>query len=175
MLQEACDALKPGVLVMFSAYSSYLAWLQANHPAFATRINRTFPLAGLSDEEAGLVLAKKMLAKRIVEDLEPTFPFDAEAVKELNRSASGNPRRLLELADLALEYAVAHRAHRIDGDVVRLMLASRQTASAGAAGPEPVRSEAPPKRGVSPSTPSGTHRAASPAGDAAPWSETPQL
>ena len=118
VLQELVDALKPGVLLMFTCYTSYLAWLTVNHPAFAQRINRKFLLRRFDDDEAALLIAKKLLAKRVVEDLDPTYPFDASAVSALNKAAGGNPRRILELADLALEYALAHRAYRVDSDMV---------------------------------------------------------
>ena len=124
-LEEVSGVIRPGVLVTFVCYASYLGWLTANQPAFASRINRSIPLATLSEDEARLVLAKKLLAKRIVEDLEPTYPFDREAVQELNRAAHGNPRRLTELADVVLERAVATRAYQIDGELVRAALASR--------------------------------------------------
>jgi hypothetical protein len=128
-LEEIAGVIKPGVLVMFSCYASYLAWLTANQPGFVSRINRTIPLATLSEDEARLVLAKKLLAKRIVEELEPTYPFDREAVRELNRAAHGNPRRLFELADAVLERGVASRAYQIDGEMVRSTLATRETAA----------------------------------------------
>ena len=122
VLQEVTDALKPGVLLMFTCYTSYLAWLTVNHPAFAQRINRKFLLRRFSDDEAALLIAKKLLVKRVVEDLDPTYPFDSEAVSALNSAAGGNPRKILELADLAIEYALAHRAYRIDGDMVRTVV-----------------------------------------------------
>ena len=119
VLQEVSDSIKPGVLVMFSCYTSYLAWLTVNHSAFAQRINRKFLLRRFSDDEAALLLAKKLLAKRVVEDLDPTYPFDVDAVSALNATAGGNPRRLLEMADLAIEYALAHRAYRVDAETVK--------------------------------------------------------
>ena len=124
-LEEVTGVIKPGVLVMFTCYASYLAWLTANQPAFASRVNRAITLATFSDDEARLVLAKKILAKRIVEELEPTYPFDREAVHELNRGARGNPRRLFELADIVLEKAVALRAYQIDTELVHAALATR--------------------------------------------------
>jgi hypothetical protein len=130
-LEEVSGVIKPGVLVMFVCYASYLAWLTANQPALASRINRSIPLAGLSDDEARLVLAKKLLSKRIVEELEPTYPFDRDAVLELNRAGRSNPRRLFELADLVLERAVATRAYQIDGEFVRSTLAAREASPAG--------------------------------------------
>jgi len=126
VLQEICDVVKPGVLVMFTCYASYLAWLTVNHPALISRVNRTLVLKSLSDEEAALLLAKKLLVKRLVEDLDPIYPFDREAIHELNRAAHGNPRHLLELADLAVEYGVSHRAYRVDTEVVRAILTQHQ-------------------------------------------------
>jgi len=131
VLQELVDALKPGVLLMFTCYTSYLAWLTVNHPAFAQRINRKFVLRRFDDDEAALLIAKKLLAKRVVEDLDPTYPFDADAVSALNRAAGGNPRRILELADLALEYALAHRAYRVDGDMVHTVAPTQPGAVPG--------------------------------------------
>ncbi len=124
-IEVVTDVIKAGVLVMFGCYASYLAWLSVNHPALSSRINRAISLAGLSDDEARLVLAKKLLAKRIVEELEPTYPFDRDAVAELNRAAKGNPRRLLEFADAALEQAVASRAYQIDGELARSSIGRR--------------------------------------------------
>lgn len=132
-LEEVTSVIKPGVLVMFTCYASYLAWLTANQPGLASRVNRNIQLATLSDDEARLVLAKKLLAKRIVEDLEPTYPFDREAVLELNRAARGNPRRLFELADAALERGVATRAYQIDAESVRSALATRVVAESAPA------------------------------------------
>ena len=129
-LQEISDVIKPGVLIMFVCYPSYLAWLTVNHAPLASRINRTFVLPGLSPDEASLLLAKKMLPKRLVEDLDPTYPFDREAIVALNEAAGGNPRRLLEAADLAIEHGVTHRLYRIDADTVRSVVASRVAARA---------------------------------------------
>jgi hypothetical protein len=125
-LQEICDVVKPGVLVMFTCFASYLAWLAVNHPALVSRINRTIVLKSLTDDEAGLLLAKKLLVKRLVEDLDPIYPFDRQSIHELNGAAHGNPRRLLELADLAVEYGVSHRTYRVDTEVVRVILGQHQ-------------------------------------------------
>lgn len=129
-LQEISDVIRPGVLIMFVCYPSYLAWLTVNHAPLASRINRTFNLPGLTTEEASLLLAKKMLPKRLVEDLDPTYPFDREAIAALNEAAGGNPRRLLEAADLAIEYGVSRRLYRVDRDTVRAVVASNAAAKA---------------------------------------------
>ena len=128
-LQEMFDAIRPGVLILFGCYTNYLVWLIKNRPALASRINRAFTLPKLTTDEAALLIAKKMLAKRLVEDLDPIFPFDREAIAELNSSTSGNPRRLLEMADLAIEYGIEHRSYRVDADVVRAVILDRDMAS----------------------------------------------
>jgi len=153
VLQELVDALKPGVLLMFTCYTSYLAWLTVNHPAFAQRINRKFVLRRFDDDEAALLIAKKLLAKRVVEDLDPTYPFDSDAVSALNRAAGGNPRRILELADLALEYALAHRAYRVDGDMVRTVAPTQPGAVPGVTVSSPPPAAAPVTPGSPPPKP----------------------
>ena len=143
LLQEISDAIKPGVLVMFGCYTSYLIWLVKNRPALASRINRAVSLPRLNAEEASLLIAKKLLAKRLVENLDPTYPFDREAVAELNSRAGGNPRRLLDMADLALEYAAQHRRNRVDSETVRAALLAGEPASP--AGPPVTTSPKPPE------------------------------
>lgn len=125
LLEEISDAIRPGVALIFGAYPAYLAALEKARPSFASRINRTFSIPTLQDEEASLLLAKKLLAKRLVEDLDPLYPFDRESVARLNEAAAGNPRRLLELADSALEIAVGQRSYRVDRDLVAATLAQR--------------------------------------------------
>jgi hypothetical protein len=157
-LQEATDVMKPGVLIMFDCYPSYLAWLMVNLAPFASRINRTFRLPGLTNDEAALLLAKKMLPKRLVEDLDPIYPFDVESIAALNEAAGGNPRRLLEYADLAIEFGVARRLYRVDANVVRVIqplrvsaVASRAPSAAGTASKaysEEVSPAAPPISGA---------------------------
>lgn len=160
VLQETSDMMKPGAVVMFGCYPTYLLGLTKARPAFASRLNRTFTIPELSEEEADLLLAKKLLAKRLVEDLDPLYPFDREAVAILNQAAAGNPRRLLEQADLALEQAAESRAYRIDGDLVRAALASRKPAEPIA---RPPPTAPPPATGSVPTTRPPLSTAPSPA------------
>jgi hypothetical protein len=125
-LQEMTDAIKPGVLIMFGAFPAFMLQLAREHPPLMSRLNRTIVLPRFSADEAALMLAKKLLAKRLVEGLDPLYPFDRDAVVKLNQAAYGNPRRLLELADAALEYAATHRAYRIDTEILRSALVERK-------------------------------------------------
>lgn len=125
-LQELLDGIKPGVMVMFGAFPSFMLQLAREQAPLTSRINRTVVLPRFTTEEAVLLIAKKLLAKRIVEGLDPLYPFDQEVVAKLNLIAYGNPRRLLELSDAALEYGAAHRSYRIDEEVLRTALVERK-------------------------------------------------
>jgi type II secretory pathway predicted ATPase ExeA len=125
-LQELIDVIKPGVLVMFGAFPAFMLQLAREQAPLMGRINRTVVLPRLSNDEAAVMIAKKLLAKRLVEGLDPLYPFDRDAVARLNLAAYGNPRRVLELADAALEYAAHHRVYRIDVDVLRSAFVERK-------------------------------------------------
>ncbi len=136
-LQELSDAIRPGVFVMLSSLPAYFVELTKTRPTLASRINRTVALPTLAAEEVALLLAKKLLAKRLVENLDPLYPFDRESVAALTTAAYGNPRRVLELADRALEYAANHRAYRVDPELVQAALTRREPDSpAASARPE---------------------------------------
>ena len=125
-LQELIDVIKPGVLVMFGAFPAFMLQLAREQPPLMGRLNRTVVLPRFNTDEAALMIAKKLLAKRLVEGLDPLYPFDRDAVAKLNQTAYGNPRRTLELADAALEYAATHRAYRIDVEVLRSAFIERK-------------------------------------------------
>lgn len=137
-LQEIADVIRPGVLVMFGCYPNFMISLTQNRPPLASRINRTVLLPAITNDEAALLIAKKLLAKRLVENLDPVYPFEREAINQINGVAFGNPRRLLEVADRALEYAIAHRAYRIDTEVVHHAVTSRTAPAAYDEGPGPT-------------------------------------
>jgi hypothetical protein len=165
VLQEMVDAIKPGVLVMIGCFPSFMLQLATEQPPLSSRFNRILILPRLTTDEATLLLAKKLLAKRLVDGLDPIYPFDREAVERLNQLAWGNPRRLLELADACIEYAVAHRTYRIDAEVVRSALVERQVLDVKAtfeAQSNPWEEGAPPG-GSRPGEPAGARAADGPA------------
>jgi type II secretory pathway predicted ATPase ExeA len=122
MLHVLADATDKGVLLMVSADQACFEEIMATHESIAQRVNRRLVVPPLSDQEAGLVIAKRLVAKRIVDDLPPLYPFSEEAICALNAEACGNPRRLMVLADAALEHASRSRAMQIDGDTVSFVL-----------------------------------------------------
>lgn len=149
MLQAllAMVSLMPaGVMVVVACPDAQAARLQAEAPALFSRLNRAMQLRGLGDEEAELVLAKRMAGKRLIDELDPLYPFTAPAVAALNQAAGGSPRRLLQLADLVLDAAVKDRAFQVGPELVQSILAkaprSAQPATALAA-PLPVPAAVP--------------------------------
>lgn len=162
-LQEVADAIKPGVLVMFGSYPKFLADTLKARPALASRVNRVMALPGMATDEAALMLAKKLLAKRLVEQLDPLYPFDDQAVAVIVQEAAGNPRRVLQLADRAMEYAVERRAYRVDIELARAAITSKTTtqtqkpaASGVPSSPKPTSSEARSPPAAKPAPPATT-------------------
>jgi hypothetical protein len=141
--------LQPGVMVAIACQEPHFATLNARAGPLASRVNRVLQLRGLTDEEAELLLAKRMAGKRLIEDLDPAYPFTRAAVAELNKAGGGSPRRLLQLADLVLDQAVKERAFQVGPELVQAALArapalveSRPATPApappGQPGPEPA-------------------------------------
>lgn len=117
-LHVMIDHLDSGVLVMISCDQQYFEKLMHSHPSLHERINRKIVIPPLCDDEAQLILAKRLLEKRLVDDVDPLYPFTANGVAFLNLEVNGNPRHLLKLADVVIDYAAQKRAIMIDDAVV---------------------------------------------------------
>lgn len=122
-LLSAVSNMPVGVMVCMTTQPSHVAQFARENEALASRLNRLVALRGLSNQEAELLLAKRMAGKRLVEDLDPLFPFTAPAIAELNGAAGGAPRRLLQLADIVLDGAVKERAFQVGPELVNAILA----------------------------------------------------
>ena len=73
------------------------------------------------------MIAKRLLAKRLVDDMDALYPFTSDSIEALNGMAKGNPRALLKYADFLLENAVKARAVQIDDDLVKVMVEQNET------------------------------------------------
>lgn len=127
-----------GTMVVVACPDSHVARLQTEAPALFSRLNRSMVLRGLADDEAELVVAKRMAGKRLIDDLDPLYPFTGPAVAALNQASGGSPRRLLQLADLVLDGAVKDRAFQIGPELVQAILARTPATPSGAVRPVPV-------------------------------------
>jgi type II secretory pathway predicted ATPase ExeA len=122
VLHVLVDHIDQGVMVMLSSDQRFFETLMHHHPSLNERINRKIILPPLTDDEANLMVAKRLLEKRMVEDVDPLYPFTSEAIGFLNDETKGNPRRLLKLADVVIDFAANKRAIMIDDSLVREVL-----------------------------------------------------
>ncbi len=122
ILYVVTNEILPGVLVVLSGDEKYFsAVLQANE-TLNERLNRKIIIPPLSVNESSLMIAKRLLAKRLVDEMDALYPFTADSIAALNGMAKGNPRALLKYADFLLENAVKARAVQIDDDLVKVMV-----------------------------------------------------
>ncbi len=123
VLHVLVDHIDAGVMVMISSDYQFFNSLMRHHPSLNQRINRKVVIPALSSNEAKLMIAKRLLEKRLVDDVDPLYPFTAKGVESLNQTVQGNPRQLLKIADIVIDYAAKKRTIMINEDVVRDILA----------------------------------------------------
>ena len=73
----------------------------------------------MKNDESSLFIAKRMLEKRMVDNLDPLHPFSKEGLEVLNERVSGNPRNLLKLSSFILDTAADARIMTISEDFVK--------------------------------------------------------
>jgi len=121
-IQVTMNKIDPGVLIMMSSnYSDFVHFIDRNR-SLEQRINRAIMVSGLKDKEAALLLAKRMAARRLVEDLDPLYPFSMESISIINEIAEGNPRQLLRYSSIVIEKAAKKKHSRIEKDTVMSIL-----------------------------------------------------
>lgn len=134
-LQTILLAAEPGLLVLATCYDSHLKEIQARSPSLLSRFHRVTSVERISDADAAQLVAKRLAVKRIVDELDPTFPFDAESLHELNVRSRNNPRELLKLADRVLDAAVQARAYHVDAELIRSVLVGYVEEPSGVSSP----------------------------------------
>ena len=139
-LHTVFDEVNKGVMIILTCSESYFGTLMAGRDSLKARINRTLVIPQLNDNEAGLMIAKRMLVKRVVEDMQPLYPFTQDAISVMNRTANGNPRELLKVADKVIDIAAKKKAIQIDEDLVNQALAQKPLAEVEAPCAEPGKS-----------------------------------
>jgi len=122
VLHVIADNSEPGVLTMLSSDIGFFENLMVRHPSMNERINRKFIVPSLNNNEAGLMIAKRMLDKRLVDNIEPLYPFTEEAVAIMNYEANGNARKLLKIASIIIDTATQRKMMTIDGPTTREIL-----------------------------------------------------
>ena len=121
-LHSIFDKIDKGVLVMMTSDQGYFDYLMIGRSSLTSRINKRIVLQPLSGQEACLMIAKRMLPKRVVEDMQALYPFNDKAVIAMNEHVNGNPRELLKLADRVIEEASLKRIIQVDEEFVDSVL-----------------------------------------------------
>lgn len=122
VLHVLFDRIDKGVMVMLTSSESYFDYLMTGQDSLMARINKRLLVQPLNDQEASLMIAKRLLAKRVVEDMPNLYPFTDSSVREMNRTAKGNPRELLKVADKVIDGAAKKKLIQINDDAVRGVL-----------------------------------------------------
>jgi hypothetical protein len=118
MFHVLLDNIEPGVLILISSDKAYFDNFMEGNQSLSQRINRKLDVPLLQIHEASLLLAKRLLVKRLVEDMDPIYPFTESAIAMMNAMAGGNPRLLIKFADIALEQASARKVMRVDENII---------------------------------------------------------
>src|ERR1041385_4203902 len=126
-LLAAVSHLREGTMVAIACQQPHFVHLTQRAGPLMSRVNRVLELRGLTNEEAELVLAKRMAGRRLIEDLDPIYPFTRPG-----------------LADLVLDSAVKERAFQIGPEIVAAALAKAGgIVEAQPVTPEPTAAVAP--------------------------------
>jgi type II secretory pathway predicted ATPase ExeA len=121
-LHALFDSIEPGVMIVMTSDMEYYNGLVAQDKSLAARVNRILVIPPLSDKEASLMIAKRLLAKRVVKEMNPFYPFTESSIAEINQMARGNPREVLKMADQVMEQAMRRKTIQIDEDLVQAVL-----------------------------------------------------
>ena len=122
VLHVMFDHIDKGVMVMMASSESYFDYITSGQESLLSRVNKRLVIQPLSNQEANLMIAKRLLAKRVVEDMPALYPFSESAIPEMNQAAKGNPRELLKIADKVIDDAAKKKLIQINGDIVKGVL-----------------------------------------------------
>ena len=121
-LRVILERIRPGVLVMLTGEADALASMMQQPPEVDGHVDRGLSIPPLTNNEAQLLIAKRLLGKRLVEGIDPLYPFTGEAVQRLNESTQRNPKVLIRAANKTLEFAAKNREIKADENTVENFL-----------------------------------------------------
>lgn len=137
------DRIDKGVMVMLTSDAGYFDYLMIGKESLSARINKRIAIQPLSVQEACLMIAKRLLSKRVVEDMQPLYPFTEQSVMAMNASVKGNPRELLKAADKVIDQAATKRIIQVDEEFVRSVLGEEAVKQAEPGGSCPPSDDVP--------------------------------
>jgi hypothetical protein len=117
-LYVVINNINDGVLVAITSNKFFFDDLMKDNEAFDQRINKKFNLSTLNAQQAEHMIAKRLLARRMTDELGLVYPFTKESVKIMNDEVLGNPRQLLKAADKVIDAASKEKSVEINDDFI---------------------------------------------------------
>lgn len=124
VLHVMFDRVDKGVLIAITCSETYFDYLMSDQESLLARVNKTIIIRPMDDNEASLLIAKRLLTKRVVDDMQPLYPFSEKAVAAMNLAAKGNPRELLRIADRVIDEAAKKKTIQVDEATVSGVLSA---------------------------------------------------
>ena len=110
--------IEPGVMVAITSNKFFFDDLMKENEAFDQRINKKFNIKNLTPKQAEHLIAKRLLARRLTDDLGLIYPFTKDSVKILNDEVIGNPRQILRIADQIIDTASKSKSIEVNDEFV---------------------------------------------------------
>ncbi len=117
-LGQIVTHLSSGVLVMITATDDFYEGFYRMQPKFAQSITCHLSIPHLNKDDAKQILSKRLSTGRLVNDIDPLYPFDMIALEQLLESSRGLPTDLIKFAEISIDYALDQDALAIDGQLV---------------------------------------------------------
>jgi hypothetical protein len=117
-LFQLLNRIQPGVFFLITMNASYASWLLQKYPN-AKDLFAIQYLTMLQADEATAVVSKWLGSYRLVDNINPLFPFSTKAVHLLNAQGHGSINALLDLSDMALTAASYQKAVVITDQFVK--------------------------------------------------------
>ena len=119
-IREIVSSMPEGIVVAMAMSNGTYEKVDENFPALSSRLHHRFYMHPLTDEEALILVEKRVRAYQVHRSSQ--IPFDEEVITKVNELVEGNPRRLLKLLGRTVDLAVLLGKRRIDMDVLDSIL-----------------------------------------------------
>jgi hypothetical protein len=101
----AIDQSNPGVFLLITGEQEIFNQILNRYSEFKSRFSRLINLEPLDDSDVAKILAGKLTALRLVNGLNPIYPFTPDSINYLNEKYQGNPKDIIAGAKIALSSA----------------------------------------------------------------------
>lgn len=113
-LHNILTTLAPGVFVMMTSTAEFAEPFLQSRLGIAQSLTDVILLPPLSAEESQAIIGKRINSCRLVEAMDPIYPFSPDSISSMTDSSYGKPTLLIRYADASIQYALEHNALAID-------------------------------------------------------------